>query len=139
MYLVAMIDLHSRYIVDWKLSNTLETDSCVEMLNRALQRTGFKPEIVNSDQGSQFTGDKFTGRLLSENIRISMDGKGRALDNVIVERFWRSLKYEEVYIKDYKNMKECREGIDRYIKKYNSFRPHSSVDGITPDMAYRAA
>jgi len=137
-YLVAILDWYSRKVLSWELSNTLDAHFCVSTLNDAINRYG-KPEMFNTDQGSQFTGDKFTGRLLSENIRISMDGKGRALDNVIVERFWRSLKYEEVYIKDYNNMKECREGIARYIEKYNSFRPHSSVGAVTPDMAYRAA
>lgn len=138
VYLVAVLDWYSRKVLSWELSNTLDAHFCVSALNKAIDRYG-KPEIFNTDQGSQFTGDRFTGKLLSENIRISMDGKGRAIDNVIVERFWRSLKYDEVYLKDYKNMKECREGIASYIEKYNSFRPHSSNDGMTPDMAYNAA
>ncbi len=138
VYLVAILDWYSRKVLSWELSNTLDAHFCVSALNNAIERYG-KPEIFNTDQGAQFTGEKFTGKLLSENIKISMDGKGRALDNVIVERFWRSLKYEEVYTKDYNNMKECRDSIDSYIKKYNTFRPHSSVGGITPEMAYQAA
>ena len=98
-----------------------------------------KPEIFNTDQGSQFTGHAFTGVLQRSNVRISMDGKGRAHDNIVIERFWRSLKYEEVYLKEYDSMTECRKGIADYIAKYNSFRPHSSVGLVTPDMAYHAA
>ncbi len=138
VYLVAVLDWYSRKVLSWEISNTIDVHFCVSALERAMRKYG-KPEIFNTDQGSQFTSEKFTGKLLKENIRISMDGKGRALDNVIVERFWRSLKYDEVYLKDYNNMKECREGISAYIEKYNSFRPHSSVGGITPDMAYQAA
>jgi len=138
VYLVAILDWYSRKVLSWELSNTIDTHFCVSALDAAMRRYG-KPEIFNTDQGSQFTSETFTGKLLAANIRISMDGKGRALDNVVVERFWRSLKYEEVYLKEYNDVKECREGIARYIEKYNSFRPHSSVGGITPDMAYRAA
>jgi putative transposase len=138
VYLVAILDWYSRKVLSWELSNTLDEHFCVSALTDAIDNYG-KPEIFNTDQGSQFTGDKFTGILRSENIRISMDGKGRALDNIVVERFWRSLKYEEVYLKDYNSMMECRVGIAQYIEKYNSFRPHSSVGAVTPDMAYRAA
>ena len=137
-YLVAILDWYSRKVLSWDLSNTLDVHFCAEALDVALERYG-NPDIFNTDQGAQFTSEIFTGKLLSKGIRVSMDGKGRALDNVVVERFWRSLKYDEVYIKDYNNMRECREGIARYIEKYNSFRPHSSVGGITPDMAYKAA
>jgi len=138
VYLVAVLDWHSRKVLSWELSNTLDAHFCVSALNAAMEKYG-KPEIFNTDQGVQFTGSRFTGRLIDEKIRISMDGKGRALDNVVIERFWRSLKYEEVYLKEYNNMIECREGIAKYIEKYNSFRPHSSVGGITPDMSYHAA
>lgn len=138
VYLVAILDWYSRKVLSWELSNTLDYHFCVSALDTAMRRYG-KPEIFNTDQGSQFTSDAFTGRLLSEGIRISMDGKGRALDNVVVERFWRSLKYEEVYLKEYNDVRECREGIAHYIEKYNDFRPHSSTGGITPNMAYRAA
>lgn len=138
VYLVAILDWYSRKVLSWELSNTLDSHFCVSALDAAMRRNG-KPEIFNTDQGAQFTSEAFTEKLRSHEIRISMDGKGRALDNVVVERFWRSLKYEEVYLKEYNDVKECREGIARYIDKYNSFRPHSSVGGMTPDMAYQAA
>lgn len=137
-YLVAVLDWHSRKVLSWELSNTMDVHFCVSALDKAIKRFG-KPEIFNTDQGSQFTSEKFTDILNGNKIRISMDGKGRALDNVIIERFWRSLKYEEVFLKEYSNMIECREGITDYIRKYNSFRPHSSIGGITPDMVYHAA
>lgn len=137
-YLVAILDWHSRKVLSWELSNTIDANFCVTALERALREYG-KPEIFNTDQGSQFTSEMFTERLSGNGVRISMDGKGRALDNVVVERFWRSLKYEEVYLKDYNTMMECREEIGGYIRKYNSFRPHSSIGGITPDMVYHAA
>ena len=138
VYLAAILDWYSRKVLSWELSNTLDAHFCVSALATALERY-VKPEIFNTDQGAQFTSEAFTVKLQANTIRISMDGKGRALDNVVVERFWRSLKYEEVYIKDYNTMKECREGIAHYIEKYNSFRPHPSVGAITPDMAYQAA
>jgi len=137
-YLVAVLDWHSRKVLSWELSNTMDVHFCASALDKAIERFG-KPEIFNTDQGSQFTSEKFTDILNDNKIRISMDGKGRALDNVIIERFWRSLKYEEVFLKEYSNMIECREGIADYIRKYNSFRPHSSIGGITPDMVYHAA
>ena len=138
VYLVAILDWHSRKVLSWELSNSMDAHFCVSALERAMEQHG-KPEIFNTDQGAQFTSEIFTGKLNNNHIRISMDGKGRALDNVVVERFWRSLKYEEVYLKDYNNMNECREGIKTYIRKYNSFRPHSSMGGVTPDMVYHAA
>jgi len=137
-YLVAVLDWHSRKVLSWELSNTMDAHFCVAALERAMDEYG-RPEIFNTDQGSQFTSEMFTEKLNDNHIRISMDGKGRALDNVVVERFWRSLKYEEVYLKEYNSMKECREGIAAYIRKYNSFRPHSSIGGVTPDMVYHAA
>jgi putative transposase len=135
VYLVAIMDWYSRKVLSWEISNTMDAHFCVSALKRAIALYG-KPDIFNSDQGSQFTGHLFTSALIENKIKISMDGKGRAVDNIVVERFWRSLKYDEVYLKDYKNMSECREGIGSYIQKYNTFRPHSSLDGITPDMAY---
>jgi putative transposase len=138
VYLVAILDWYSRKVLSWELSNTMDDWFCVSALESAIRHYG-KPEIFNTDQGSQFTGKDFTNVLKLYEIKISMDGKGRALDNVIIERFWRSLKYEEVYLKEYENMAECREGIDHYTRKYNSFRPHSSVGRMTPDMAYYAA
>jgi putative transposase len=136
MYLVALIDLHSRYIVGWELSNTLETDSCVEMLKRALQRSGFKPEIVNSDQGSQFTDAKWINVLTESGIKISMDGKGRYLDNIYIERFWRSIKYEDFYLNDYQTVPELRAGIKKYIEFYNDRRWHQSLGYKTPASVY---
>ena len=138
VYLVAVMDWFSRKILSWELSNTMDEWFCVNALESAMRRFG-KPEIFNTDQGSQFTGHAFTGVLQRSNVRISMDGKGRAHDNIVIERFWRSLKYEEVYLKEYDSMTECRKGIADYIAKYNSFRPHSSVGLVTPDMAYHAA
>ena len=137
-YLVAILDWYSRKVLSWELSNTMDSYFCISALKKAIGEYG-KPKIFNTDQGSQFTGEAFTDILKKNEIQISMDGKGRALDNVVVERFWRSLKYEEVYLKDYASMVECREGISGYIRKYNSFRPHSSMSGITPDMVYHAA
>ncbi len=138
VYLMAVMDWYSRKVLSWELSNTMDEWFCVNALETALRKFG-KPEIFNTDQGSQFTGRAFSGVLQNAEIRISMDGKGRALDNVVVERFWRSLKYEEVYIKDYNSMTECRKGIAEYITKYNGFRPHSAVGAVTPDTAYHAA
>ena len=136
MYLAALIDLHSRYIVDWELSNTLETDSCVEMLNRALQKVGFKPEIVNSDQGSQFTDTKWINVLTKNGIKVSMDGKGRYLDNIYIERFWRSLKYEDFYLNDYQTTPKLRAGMKKYIEFYNDRRWHQSLGYKTPASVY---
>ena len=138
VYMVAILDWYSRKVLSWELSNTCDAYFCVSALEKAIERYG-TPEIFNTDQGPQFTSEKFTGVLLKEKVCISMDGKGRALDNIIVERFWRSLKYDEVYLKDYVSMGECREGIACYIHKYNTFRPHSSGNGMTPDMVYNAA
>ncbi len=137
VYLVAILDWYSKKVLSWELSNTIDAHFCVSALKEALDRYG-KPDIFNTDQGAQFTCEKFISELQSKKIKISMDGKGRALDNVVVERFWRTLKYDEVYLKDYNNMKECRDGIASYINKFNSFRPHSSIGGITPNMAHAA-
>ena len=135
VYLCAVVDWFSRRVLSWKLSITLETAFCIEAVEEALARYG-KPEIFNSDQGSQFTSIDFTGVLKEAEIKISMDGKGAWRDNVFVERLWRSIKYEEVYLHAYKTVAEARAGIGRYLTFYNSRRPHSSLDRKTPDQAY---
>ena len=134
MYLVALVDLYSRYIVGWELSNTLETDFCVEMLYRALLRA--KPEIVNSDQGSQFTDTRWIGVLKANNVKISMDGKGRCLDNIYIERFWRSLKCEDIYLNDYQTVPKLRKGVKKYIDFYNNLRWHQALGYKTPAEIY---
>ena len=134
MYLVALIDLYSRYVIEWELSNTLETASCVGMLNLAISQ--FKPEIINSDQGSQFTDEKWITVLKENGIAISMDGKGRCLDNIYIKRFWRSLKYEDFYLNDYQTVPELREGIKRYIDFYNNRRWHQALGYKTPAAVF---
>ena len=133
--LTAVIDWYSRYILSWRLSNTLERSFCIEALEDALS-TGHKPEIFNTDQGSQYTSVEFTGVLKRNNIRISMDGKNRALDNVFIERLWRSLKYECVYLHAFETGSELRTGLARWITYYNTQRPHSGLAGQTPAEAY---
>jgi putative transposase len=135
-YLVAIMDWHSRYVLSWRLSNTMETTFCLDALQEALSRYG-RPEIFNTDQGAQFTSDDFTGLLLAEGVKLSMDGKGRCLDNVFIERLWRSLKYEEVYLHAYDAMREARAGISTYFHFYNDERPHMSLGYQTPASFYR--
>ncbi len=125
MYLVAVMDWFSRFVLSWRLSNTLDADFCVEALEQALDLQ--KPGIFNTDQGSQFTSGKFTGLLLDRKVKISMDGKGRFMDNIFVERLWRSLKYEEVYLKAYDTVKEAKAGICHYINFYNHQRLHQAL------------
>lgn len=134
VYLVAVMDWFSRYVLSWSLSLTMEIDFCIEALRRALRRG--RPEIFNSDQGSQFTSERFSGELQAREIAISMDGRGRCMDNIFIERLWRSLKYEEVYLKDYTSVKEAREGIERYLRFYNHERLHQSLDYETPASLY---
>ena len=134
-YLVAIMDWYSRRVLAWRLSNSLDTAFCVEAVEDALARFG-PPEIFNTDQGSQFTAEAFTQVLLARGIKISMDGKGRCLDNVFVERLWRSLKYEEVYLNDYDNLVEARSGIGRYFAFYNDRRPHQALGYQTPAGFY---
>ena len=138
MYLVAIMDWFSRYVLAWELSNTLETSFCVRALQRALARHGV-PTIFNTDQGSQFTGEEFLGCLEAATIRISMDGRGRALDNVFIERLWRSLKYENVYPADYRDGRALHLGLQRYFPFYNSHRPHQALAYQTPATVYRAS
>jgi len=135
MYLAAVIDWYSRYVIGWRLSNTLDGSFCLEMLEDAL-RVG-KPEVFNTDQGVQFTAATFTGRLESAGVAVSMDGRGRALDNVFVERLWRSVKYEDIYIQGYDTVPGLRRGLSRYFAFYNDERPHQSLDYRTPAAIYR--
>jgi putative transposase len=135
VYLAVVLDWASRRVLSWRVSITMEAAFCVETLQDALVKHG-KPEIFNTDQGSQFTGAAFTGVLADNAIAISMDGKGAWRDNVFVERLWRSVKYEEVYLKAYDSVGAARTSIGRYLDFYNRRRPHSSLDGTTPDKAY---
>lgn len=138
VYLVAVIDWYSRKVLAWRLSNTLDSGFCVDCLEQALQAYG-TPEIFNTDQGSQFTSDAFTGVLKSHDISISMDGRGRALDNIFVERLWRSVKHENVYLKGYVNMPELLLGLTEYFEFYNTERFHQSLSYCTPNQVYQTA
>ena len=135
IYLAAVVDWFTRRVLAWRVSITLEADFCIEAVEEALTRHG-APEIFNTDQGSQFTSIEFTKVLADRKIKISMDGKGAWRDNVFVERLWRTIKYEEVYLRAYANVPEARASLARYIGFYNSRRPHSSLDGKTPDQVY---
>jgi putative transposase len=134
VYLVVIMDWFSRYVLSWDLSITLEKDFCIDALKRALLIS--KPEIFNSDQGPQFTSDDFINALEEINIRISMDGRGRFYDNIFVERLWRSVKYEEVYLHDYRTVLEARDGLGSYFDLYNKERPHDSLNNQTPFEVY---
>lgn len=134
VYLAAVIDWHSRYVIAWRLSNTLTADFCVECLEDALQYG--KPEIFNTDQGCQFTSEEFTSVLLDRGIQISMDGRGRALDNIFVERLWRTVKYEDVYLKGYQTIPDAQAGLRDYFDYYNMQRRHSSLEHKTPWMIF---
>ena len=136
MYLTAVIDWYSRYVLSWRLSNTLDGGFCLEALEAALSRG--QPEIFNTDLGSQFTSREYTGRLEEAGIAVSRDGRGRALDNVFIERLWRSVKYEDIYIKDYEFVPELESGLTAYFRFYDEDRPHQSLDYQTPGEVYRA-
>ncbi len=136
MYLTAVIDWYSRYVLSWEVSVTLDNAFCCSALERALRRE--QPEIFNSDQGSQFTSEAFTGLLLSRDIRISMDGRGRALDNIFVERLWRTVKYEEVYLKEYAGVPDGIASLRDYLRFYNEERPHQSLGYRTPEAVYQS-
>jgi putative transposase len=135
MYLAAVIDWYSRYVIAWRLSNTLDGSFCLEMLDEALGRG--RPEVFNTDQGVQFTATAFTGRLEAAGVRVSMDGRGRWLDNVFVERLWRTVKQEDIYLKGYATVPELTEGLGRYFPFYNEERPHQSLDYQPPAAVYR--
>jgi putative transposase len=137
LYLVAVMDWYSRYVLAWEVSISLESSFCVAALDRAMQLA--EPEIFNSDQGSQFTSQSFTRRLLERGVKISMDGRGRAFDNIFVERLWRSVKYEEVYLKDYRSVREAVTGLRGYFEFYNRERLHQSLEYQTPEAVYRQA
>ena len=135
MYLFAILDWFSRKVVAWELSNTLDLDFCLNCLKRAMKNSG-APEIMNTDQGCHFTTEKWSTPLKNAGVRISMDGKSRWLDNVVVERFWRSIKYEDIYLQSYENPNELESGIAKYINRYNNDRPHQSLSGATPEEIY---
>ena len=133
-YRVAVMDWHSRYVLSWRLSNALEVDFCLDALDAALSVA--RPEIFNSDQGSQFTSEAFTDRLLSADVRISMDGRGRVFDNIFIERLWRTVKYEEVYLHDYTSIADSRAHLEEYFAFYNRERFHQALDYQTPHAVY---
>lgn len=133
-YLIAIIDWYSRYVLDWQISNTLESEFCIETLQRVLQSD--QCDIFNTDQGAQFTSSGFTQLLLNHEIKISMDGKGRALDNIFVERLWRTVKYECVYLQEWENIAAIKTALQKYFYFYNHERPHQSLGGQTPAMAH---
>ena len=139
MYLLAVMDVYSRYIVGWSLSNTMEADWVVEVLRNAVLVHG-KPDIINSDQGSQFTSDEYISYVKSlETIRISMDGKGRAIDNVYIERFWRTIKYDKLYLQELQTGRDVWRACEEFISYYNYRREHSSLDDNTPEYVYKSA
>jgi putative transposase len=134
VYLMAIMDWHSRYVLSWETSITLDVGFCLEALDRAIRKGS--PEIFNTDQGAQFTSNAFTGKLEGTGVKISMDGRGRVFDNIFIERLWRSVKYEEVYLKDYKTVREASEGLRRYFDFYNNERLHQSLEYRTPATLY---
>lgn len=137
-YLVAIIDWHSRRVLSWELSNTLDAGFCARALRRAIAQFG-TPEIFNTDQGSQFTSAEWLGVFDGTKVRLSMDGRGRAIDNVFIERLWRTVKHEEVYLRDYVSLVDAHAHLDRFFKFYNHRRPHSAHDGATPAEVYAAS
>ena len=135
MYLVAIMDWHSRKVLSWRLSNTLDTDFCTEALGMALERFD-NPEIFNTDQGAQFTSRVFTDQLKASNVRISMDGRGRVQDNIFIERLWWTLKYQYLYLRTFDNGTQLRKGLEQWFKMYNGERSHQALDNLTPDEVY---
>ncbi len=136
-YLCAVMDWYSRTVLGWAVSNTMDTGLCLEALENALTFTGRTPEIFNTDQGCQFTSAEWTGRLLELGIKISMDGRGRWMDNVFIERLWRSVKYEEIYLFEHSTVPDLRAGLARWFKRYNDWRPHQALGNLTPAVVYQ--
>ena len=138
-YLCAVMDWHSRKVLGWAVSNTMETGLCLEALDNALAATGQVPEIFNTDQGCQFTSAEWTGKLLELGIKISMDGRGRWMDNVFIERLWRSVKYEEIYLFEHATVPALRGGLAKWFDRYNDWRPHAALGNLTPTVVYQTA
>ena len=136
MYLFGIIDWYSRYLLGWQLSNTLSASFCIETVRGCVQQYG-KPQIINTDQGAQFTCDEFTAIVLDQGILLSMDGRGRATDNIAIERFWRSLKYENIYLYGYDSTRALATGISRYMTFYNQERKHQGLNNKTPELVYK--
>jgi len=137
-YLCAVMDWHSRKVLGWELSNTMDTGLCLRALNQAVRQTGHTPEIFNTDQGCQFTSEEWITRLTQLGIKISMDGRGRWMDNVFIERLWRSVKYEEVYLREHATLPALGAGLDRWFERYNTWRPHQALGNLTPDRVYQS-
>jgi len=137
-YLCAVMDWHSRKVLGWELSNTMDTGLCLRALNQAVRNTGHTPEIFNTDQGCQFTSEEWITRLTELGIKISMDGRGRWMDNVFIERLWRSVKYEEVYLREHATLPALEAGLDRWFERYNTWRPHQALGNLTPDRVYQS-
>ena len=135
VYLTVILDWYSRKILSWRLSNSMDSAFCVDALEEAISRYGV-PDIFNTDQGAQFTSCEFLAVLKDHEIKISMDGKGRWMDNVFIERLWRSLKYEEIYLRDHATLGAMRGGLERWFDQYNSWRPHEALGNLTPDVVY---
>ena len=138
-YLCAVMDWSTRCVLGWAVSNTMDTALCLEALHKAKARAGCVPEIFNTDQGSQFTSEEWTTQLTSWGVKISMDGRGRWMDNVFIERLWRSLKYEEIYLNEHATVRALEQGVTRWIGHYNTWRPHAALDDQTPQQIYRPA
>ena len=138
-YLCAVMDWYSRRVLGWTVSNTMDTTLCLSALDKAIANAGCTPEIFNTDQGCQFTSEEWTGRLKQLGVKISMDGKGRWMDNVFIERLWRSVKYEEIYLREHGTIPELINGLDRWFDRYNSWRPHQTFGNLTPDVVYHTS
>ena len=135
-YLCAVMDWHSRKVLGWAVSNTMESGLCLTALNQALTQTGKSPEIFKTDQGSQFTSSEWIDRLEGLGVRVSMDGKGRWMDNVFIERLWGSVKYEDIYLKGYGRISDLRKGLEKWFRRYNDWRPHEALGNQTPSAVY---